>query len=101
MVNQRALLFVLFLLFILTSPLFAGLSLNNNTLVISTSALSVTFQAQTVSSIKNLLTGEEYIQTPSSFILGVAQQATGIVEPAYEPWRIATTGDGSQTAILE
>ena len=101
MVNPRALLFVLFLLFILTSPLFAGLSLNNNTLVISTSALSVTFQAQTVSSIKNLLTGEEYIQTPSSFILGVAQQATGIVEPAYEPWRIATTGDGSQTAILE
>jgi hypothetical protein len=101
MVNQRALLFVLFLLFIRTSPLFAGLSLNNNTLVISTSAISVTFQAQTVSSIKNLLTGEEYIQKPSSFILGVAQQATGIVEPVYQPWRMATTGDGVQTAILE
>ena len=81
--------------------MFAGLNLNNNTLVISTSAISVTFQAQTVSSFKNLLTGEEYIQKPAGFILGVAQQRTGIVEPAYQPWRLATADGGIQTAILE
>jgi hypothetical protein len=99
--RRRAISLLLFLLFISATPLFAGLSLNNNTLVVSTSALSVTFQAQTVSSLKNLLTGEEYIQKPSSFILGVAQQNTGIVLPSYQPWRMDTADGGVQSAILE
>jgi hypothetical protein len=102
MVNRRRTVWsVLFLLFASGAPLFAGLTLNNNTLIVSTSAVSVTFRAQTVSSFKNLLTGEEYIQKPASFILGVAQQQTGIVQPAYQPWRIEIADGGVQTAILE
>ena len=102
MVNLRGMVgLVLLLLFVSSSPLFAGLNLTNNTLVVSTNAVSVTFQAQLVSSFKNLLTGEEYIQKPSSFILGVAQQKTGIVEPAFQPWQIQTLDGGVQVAILE
>jgi hypothetical protein len=81
------------------SAAFAGFTLQNNTLTVSTSALSLSFQGLTLNTFQNALTGEQYIQTPKPFVLAITNQQ-GIAVPAPAPWALGTDSSGNQTAVI-